>query len=65
LEILTERQAQVIKYMYGLEDGKFWTITEIAENLGMSYVRILAIQRTALCRLRRSSLLKSLKNVTL
>ena len=46
--ILTERQANVLKLRYGIEDGRSRSIGEIAKDFGVSMERIIQIETKAL-----------------
>lgn len=52
LGTLKEREAQVIKFRYGLEDGTEHTLAEIGKVLGISRERVRQIESEALRKLR-------------
>jgi RNA polymerase primary sigma factor len=59
--ILTPRERQVIRMRFGLEDGQDRTLSEIAEELGVSRERIRQIEAEALAKLRRPGLRQKLR----
>ena len=58
---LTPRERQVIRMRFGLEDGQDRTLSEIAEELGVSRERIRQIEAEALSKLRRPGLRQKLR----
>jgi len=59
--ILTPRERQVLRMRFGLEDGQDRTLSEIAEELGVSRERIRQIEAEALHKLRRPGLRQKLR----
>ena len=59
--VLTPRERQVIRMRFGLEDGQDRTLSEIAEELGVSRERIRQIEAEALAKLRRPGLRQKLR----
>ena len=53
LEIMTERERQVLDMRFGLADVKPHTLAEVAKKLGVSRERIRQIEETALKKLRK------------
>ena len=51
-EFLPERSVQIIRMRYGLDDGHFKTLEEVAKELGITRERVRQIEATALRRLR-------------
>jgi len=51
--VLTVQQRKVMIRRYGLEDGRFRTLSEVGEEMGLSRERIRQIERLALDRIRR------------
>ncbi len=65
LSSLKEREAEVLKMRYGIEDGKPKTLQEISEKLGISKERVRQIEKKAMKKLRENkkiSLLRSYLN---
>jgi len=54
LDGLTEREAQILRMRFGLENGRSHSLREIGECLGLSHERIRQIERLALDKLRTS-----------
>jgi RNA polymerase sigma factor (sigma-70 family) len=54
LASLTEREAQILRLRFGLENGRSHNLREIGERLGLSHERIRQIERLALEKLRVS-----------
>lgn len=50
---LTDREAQVIRLRYGLEDGEELTLQQIGEHLGLTRERVRQIEKDALGKLER------------
>lgn len=55
LETLKEREAQVLIYRYGLEDGEYRSLEEIGQYFGLTRERIRQLESRGLARLRRPS----------
>jgi len=51
--VLTTQQRKVMVRRYGLDDGRFRTLSEVGEEMGLSRERIRQIERLALDRIRR------------
>lgn len=65
LSTLTEREAQVLRLRFGLEDGRPLTLEEVGERMGLTRERVRQIQVQAMRRLRhprRSRYLKAYIN---
>ena len=54
LETLSDRERQVIRLRYGLEDGRSHTLEEIGELLGVTRERVRQIEARALEKLRKN-----------
>ncbi len=52
LERLAEPERAVLRWRFGLEDGREWTVAQIARRLGLSRQRVHQIEQGALERLR-------------
>lgn len=50
---LTERQRQVVDRRFGFSDGRNWTISEIASDIGISRERVRQLEMAAIRNLRR------------
>jgi RNA polymerase primary sigma factor len=50
---LSERDQDVVRLRFGLDDGKAWTRDEVGEKYGLTGERIRQIEGKALARLRR------------
>lgn len=61
LNILTERERNIIKERFGLKSGKTKTLEELGKMFGFSKERIRQIQETAIKKLRNSTKTKHLK----
>ena len=61
LESLKPRQAQIIKYRFGLDLGEPKTLEEISDKLGISRERVRQIEATALREMRKPSVSWKLK----
>lgn len=55
LDQLTDRERQIIRLRYGLEDGKPYTLEEIGEKLGVTRERVRQIEARALEKLRKNA----------
>lgn len=64
LEILGERDSQIMRLRYGLDDGEQWTLDEIGTVIGVSRERIRQVQNAALKKLRASPYVQELGNHT-
>ena len=62
LESLTERERQVVKLRFGLEDGRARTLEEVGKEFNVTRERIRQIEATALRKLRHPSRSKRLKD---
>ena len=62
LSTLTDREAQVLKYRFGLDDGTCRTLEEVGNMFGITRERIKQIEAKALRKLRHPSLSKKLKD---
>ena len=62
LKILNSREKLVITKFYGLEDGKEWTIKEIAEELNLGEERVRQLRKNAIKKLKErcGNILKNL-----
>jgi RNA polymerase primary sigma factor len=49
----SERDQDIVRLRFGLDDGKVWTRDEVGEKYGMTGERIGQIERKALAKLRR------------
>ena len=55
LETLSEREREVIRLRYGLEDGKAQTLEEIGGQLGVTRERVRQIEARAMEKLRKNA----------
>ncbi len=55
LDRLPQREAQILKLRYGLEDGKVYTLEEVGQAIGVTRERVRQLEAQALNRLRQSS----------
>jgi RNA polymerase primary sigma factor len=62
LESLTERERQVVKLRFGLEDGRARTLEEVGREFNVTRERIRQIEAKALRKLRHPSRSKRLKD---
>ena len=62
LESLTERERQVVKLRFGLEDGRARTLEEVGREFNVTRERIRQIEAKALRKLRHPSRSKQLKD---
>ncbi len=58
---LTERESEVLKLYYGLENNNPWTLEELGEKFGLTRERVRQIKERAMQRLRHVSRSKTLK----
>lgn len=54
---LPEREAEILKLRYGLEDGRVHTLEEVGKKMGITRERVRQLEAQALNRLRHSSAL--------
>jgi RNA polymerase primary sigma factor len=55
LNRLPQREAQILRLRYGLEDGKVYTLEEVGQAIGVTRERVRQLEAQALNRLRQSS----------
>ncbi len=55
LERLPDREAQILRLRYGLEDGRVYTLEEVGQTIGVTRERVRQLEAQALNRLRQSS----------
>ena len=60
LDILNEREQEIIRKRFGLADGEYHTLENIAQEFGISRERIRQIETSALKKLRRPTAVKCL-----
>tara|TARA_Y100000588_G_scaffold326329_1_gene360680 strand:+ start:282 stop:1322 length:1041 start_codon:yes stop_codon:yes gene_type:complete len=53
LEVLTEREAEILRYRFGLDGGDIKTLEECGEQFGVTRERVRQVQNIALGRMRR------------
>ncbi|MCY4525093.1 MAG: sigma-70 family RNA polymerase sigma factor, partial [Anaerolineaceae bacterium] len=54
LERLPDREAQILRLRYGLEDGRVYTLEEVGQTIGVTRERVRQLEAQALNRLRQS-----------
>lgn len=52
---LPNREAQILRLRYGLEDGRVYTLEEVGQTIGVTRERVRQLEAQALNRLRQSS----------
>ena len=62
LDTLEERERQVLRMRYGLDDGRPRTLDEIGKAFGLSRERIRQIERDTMAKLRHPSRSQSLRD---
>ena len=62
IEVLEEREQEVIKLRFGLEDGKYYTLEEVGNIYGISRERTRQIEASALLKLRHNPAVKRLQD---
>ena len=55
LELLDQREREIIRMRYGLGDGDAWTLSDVGKSFGISRERIRQIQNKALKKLRQNA----------
>jgi RNA polymerase primary sigma factor len=55
LNKLPQREAQILRLRYGLEDGRVYTLEEVGQTIGVTRERVRQLEAQALNRLRQSS----------
>lgn len=61
--LLNPREARVIKMRFGLQDGTFYTLSQIGKLLDVSRERVRQIEEEALRKLKRSDKIQHLKDL--
>ena len=62
LDTLTDREENVLRLRFGLEDGQTKTLEQVGQQFGVTRERIRQIEAKALRKLRHPSRLKQLKD---
>lgn len=62
LEILDDREREILKMRYGLYDGEVKTLEEVGEKLGISRERVRQLEQRALKKLKNIAMRKHLKD---
>lgn len=62
LNTLNEKEANIIKYRFGLIDGKFWTLEEIGKIYDLTRERIRQLEAVAIRKLKYSASIRNLKS---
>jgi RNA polymerase primary sigma factor len=60
LSTIPAREALVLRLRFGLEDGRYWTLEEVRQRLGISRERVRQLQAQSLSRLTRPTPKKEL-----
>ncbi|MCL4449682.1 MAG: sigma-70 family RNA polymerase sigma factor [Actinobacteria bacterium] len=58
---LNEREQEIVRLRFGLDDGRSWTLEEVAAHLGVTRERVRQIEIKTLAKLRNPILSKHLK----
>lgn len=61
LDTLTQREKQVVKWRFGMDDGRMKTLQEIGELMGVSRERIRQIESSAFRKLKNKKRTKHLQ----
>lgn len=61
LDVLSDKERDVLELRYGLKDGKVYTLKEVSEKYGLTAERVRIIESTALRRLRHPGQSRELK----
>jgi RNA polymerase sigma factor (sigma-70 family) len=62
LDVLDEREQQVLAYRFGLVDGREYTLQQVGQLIGLTRERIRQIERDALIKLRASDETEALRD---